>query len=413
MKTCIIGGSAAGLMAAYSTKDKFDTAIIEANEKLGKKIYITGKGRCNFTNTAQFNEFFNNIVNNKKFFLSAYSALSPEDTIELFESFGLKTKVERGNRAFPASDKSSDIISTLKKMAESSGTKFFLNEKVTDILTENGKVTGIKTDKRTMECEKIILATGGKSYPQTGSTGDGYTLAKKLGHTVIEPVPALCPIVLKSAYNQNNEFIFNSLPSLEGLTLKNVRLTALFMDKAVFEDFGEMLFTSDGISGPLVLSASSYINRCDLNNIRLIIDLKPALSAEVLNARILKDFEQFKNKEFRNSLFELLPKSLIPFIINLSKIDEYKKVNEITKEERLSLVAMLKNLTFSVSSLSGFNYAVVTSGGISVKEINPKTMESKLINGLYFAGEVIDIDALTGGFNLQIAFSTGYAAGKS
>ena len=401
------------MMAAYSTKDKNETVIIEANEKLGKKIYITGKGRCNFTNTADFNEFFDNIVNNKKFFLSAYSALNPIDTIELFESFGLKTKVERGNRAFPDSDKSSDVIATLKKMAESSKTRFYLNERVVDILTNDGKVSSVVTDKRKIDCDKVIIATGGKSYPATGSTGDGYIWAKKLGHTVIDPVPALCPINLKSAYSADKEYKINSLPSLEGLSLKNVRLTALNSDKEIFSDFGEMLFTADGISGPLVLSVSSFINRIDFKNVKIVIDLKPALSSEALNARILKDFDKFKNKNFKNSLTELLPKSLIPFIINLSQINEYKKVNEITKEERISLVNILKNLTFSVFSLSDFSHAVVTSGGVSVKEINPKTMESKIVKGLYFAGEVIDIDAKTGGFNLQIAFSTGYLAGKS
>lgn len=414
MKTCIIGGSAAGMMAGYSTKDKQGTVIIEANEKLGKKIYITGKGRCNFTNTAEKDVFFKNIVSNPKFFLSAYSALGPSALIALFESFGMKTKIERGNRAFPLSDKSSDVIATLKKMLESSGTEVCLKEKALKILTENGRVKGVLTDKREILCDKVIIAAGGMSYPATGSTGDGYRLAEILGHTVIAPVPALCPVFLDCAYSASAQRVkLNSLPRLEGLSLKNVGLTAFEDGKTVFSDFGEMLFTDCGASGPLVLSLSSYINRKALNKITVSLDLKPALSFDALDARLLRDFSEYKNKDFKNSLDDILPKSLIPFIIKLSEISEYKKVNEITREQRQILVSLFKELRFTVSALGAFPYAVVTAGGVSTKEINPKTMESKLVSGLYFAGEVIDLDALTGGFNLQIAFSTGYLAGIS
>ncbi len=404
MKTVIVGGGASGMLCAYfRSANNEQVILIEKNEKLGKKLYITGKGRCNLTNNTSVESFFNNVVSNPKFLLSSLYSFSPQDTINLFESLGLKTKTERGNRVFPLSDKSSDVIKTLEKALIKSNVDIRLNCEVKAILTKEGQVLGVKTQDETIYCDNVIIATGGLSYPSTGSTGDGYEFAKSVGHTVTKLYPSLTGI------NLNGE----DFKSLQGLSLKNVNLTAMVGKKLVYSEQGEALFTHFGISGPLVLTLSSLINRQDFSKVQVSFDLKPALTEKQLDLRILRDFDTFKNKEFKNSLDMLLPKKLIPLIIKRCNVYENKKVNEITYEERQRLVNAIKNLTFSVNSLRGFNEAVVTSGGVKVSEINPSTMESKLIKGLYFIGEVLDVDAFTGGFNLQIAFSTAYTAGYS
>lgn len=404
MKTVVIGGGPSGMISAYYEKiNGNDVVLIEKNEKLGKKLYITGKGRCNLTNDCDVQTFLANVVSNPKFLMSSIYAFTPTDTINFFENIGLKTKVERGNRVFPLSDKSSDVIKVLKTALESVGVEIKLNETVLDVASNNGTVTKVKTDLGEYLANKVIVATGGISYPSTGSTGDGFKFAKSLGHTVTKLTPSLCGFNLKG----------DDYKELQGLTLKNVNLTLKDCDKEYYSEQGEMLFTHFGVSGPLVLTASALTTKRSLNNIKLYIDLKPALSVKELDKRLLRDFELNKNKAIKNSLDLLLPKALIPLIIKKSGINEYKKNNEITVKERSVLVSLLKNLEFKVESLRGFNEAVVTNGGVSVKEINPSTMESRIVKGLYFAGEVLDLDAFTGGFNLQIAFSTGYVAGNN
>ncbi len=399
MKVVIIGAGPAGLAAAGSVKAD-EILILEKNQKAGKKLYITGKGRCNVTNAAETKEFLENVVSNPKFLLSAVNSFGPSDTVNLIESSGVRTKTERGNRVFPESDKASDIIKALVRYAQSNNAGIMY-----DITVENAYKSGEKfclqtSDNKILECDKLIIATGGVSYPATGSTGDGYKFAKKFGHNIVQPVPALVPIRLK-----------NDVSALAGLSLKNVNVKAAGSGFS-YSEFGEMLFTHNGVSGPSILTLSSLINRKDLNGSRIIVDLKPALSNEQLDKRILSDFESLKNKQFKNSLSELLPKSLIPYIIKCSGIDEDKPVNSITKAERSSLTEVLKNLTFEIDRLEVIDAAIVTAGGIDVKEISPKSMESKLVKGLFFAGEVIDVDAFTGGFNIQLAISTGIAAGK-
>ncbi|MDR3264030.1 MAG: NAD(P)/FAD-dependent oxidoreductase [Clostridiales bacterium] len=402
MKLAVIGGGPAGVLAAASAalNGQNEVVLFEKNEKLLKKLYISGKGRCNVTNACGNEEFLSNVVRGGKFLFSALKGFSPYDTMRFFEDNGLNLKVERGNRVFPVSDKSSDVIKVLTRYAEQNGVKLLFNAAVTAVRAENGGFTVVSV-RGTDFFDALIIATGGLSYPLTGSTGDGYAFAKSLGHTVTALKPALCAVGVRQ-----------DIKELEGLSLKNVTARAVSGDKTVDEQFGEMLFAAGSLSGPIILSLSSRINQTDGKNIKIIIDLKPALNEEVLDARILRDFKDCINKNFSNALSGLLPKSLIPYIINSVGISPLKKINEISREERKALVYALKNLTLDVTGLAPIESAIVTGGGISLSEINPKTMESKLVKGLYFAGEVLDIDALTGGFNIQIALSTGFAAGK-
>jgi predicted Rossmann fold flavoprotein len=425
MKTvCVIGGGAAGLMAAYAAaKNGHKVLLFEKNEKLGKKIYITGKGRCNFTNDTPPEDFLQSVVRGKKFLTGAIYAFSPQKVIEFFENQGLSVKVERGNRAFPASDHASDITKTLEKACKKEGVEVYLNEKVTEIHTsmpdigimsgiEGGtspniipmpRVVKISTDKSEYNCDEVIVATGGLSYPTTGSTGDGYAFARAFGHTVTDLKSGLCGLNLEG----------NSFKELQGLALKNVTFCVKNGEKVLFEEFGEMLFTHFGVSGPIVLSASSLINRLPVSSLTAAIDLKPALDEQILDKRLLRDFEKYKNKQISNALCELLPQKLIPSVLNSAGVASTKTVNVLTKEERGKIVKVLKAFPIKIRSLRGFEEAIITSGGVELSEINPKTMESKKVKGLRFCGEVLDIDAFTGGFNLQIAFATGYAAGKS
>lgn len=401
MNIVVIGGGPAGMISAYySSLYGNKTVLIEKNEKLGKKLYITGKGRCNVTNNCDVTEFLQNVITNPRFLTSAVYNFSPTDLINLLQSNGLELKTERGNRVFPVSDKSSDVIKTLANMLKQANVDVKLNETVTDIRTFDNRVEKVVTDRGVYPCDKVIVATGGVSYPLTGSTGDGYKFAKLLGHKIVNPVQALVPFKIDGNY----------CADLAGLTLKNITLNIEYNGKRVVSEFGELLFTHQGVSGPVVLTASSKINRLDKGLIDMWIDLKPALDQETLDQRILRDFEEFKNRELKNSLGKLLPSSLIPIIIKRSGIKEYKKNNEITREERQRLLFAIKRFTLKFDGLMPFSQAVVTSGGVKTSEVNPKTMESKLVKGLFFAGEVLDVDALTGGFNLQIAFSTGVKA---
>ncbi len=379
--------------------------ILEQNEKPGKKIYITGKGRCNLTNACDTEEIFAHVPRNAKFLYSAIYTYDNFRVMEFFEANGMPIKTERGNRVFPVSDHSSDVISTLQKALEKAGVEVLLHAKVTEILSKDGKITGVRLkngEKRTADA--IILATGGKSYSSTGSTGDGFVFAEQLGHKIEEPVPSLVPMTVLEDYCMQ----------MQGLSLRNVQATIREGGKVFFEEFGEMLFTHFGVSGPLMLSASSVVNdRLRKKNLSLTIDLKPALSEEQLDARILRDFEENKNRQFKNSVKGLLPAKMIPVVISLSGIDPEKKINGITKQERKKLVECIKAFPLTLTGLRGFNEAIITRGGVSVKQVDPSTMESKLVKGLYFAGEILDVDAYTGGFNLQIAWSTGYLAGSS
>lgn len=403
----MIGGGASGMMAAISAAGcGHNVILLEKNEKLGKKLYITGKGRCNLTNACDRDTFFENVISNPKFLYKAYNELSTTDAIAFFESLGLRTKVERGNRVFPLSDKSSDVISVLKNELERLGVDIRYKCQVEDIFIEQGAFRGIKlvNQDAILYGDAVIIATGGLSYPLTGSTGDGYKLARKVGHTVTDLYPSLVALYVTETY----------INKLMGLSLKNIAISLKSGQKEIYKDFGELLFTHFGVSGPVILSASRhvipYIQKKEA--ITLSIDLKPALSYQQLDARILRDFDEAKNKQFKNSLSHLLPNKLIDVIIPLSYINPDKQVNSITKEERFRLVELLKNMTFNISRLGPFNQAVITKGGVNIKEVNPSTMESKLIRNMYFAGELLDLDALTGGFNLQIAWSTGYLAGK-
>lgn len=406
-KVIVVGGGAAGMMAAvFAARNGNEVTIYEKNEKLGKKLFITGKGRCNITNAADMDVLFDSVMSNKKFLYSAFYSFTNQDTIEFFEQIGCKTKVERGNRVFPVSDKSSDVIGALKRELNHLGVDIQLNCQVDSIVTENGKIDGIyiKGHKEKIGCDKIIIATGGLSYPTTGSTGDGYRFAEKIGHTVTELSPSLVPFEIEEDY----------VKELQGLSLRNISLTVKAGTKEIYNEFGEMLFTHYGISGPVVLSASpyavSYLGKKDLT---ITIDLKPALTEEQLDARILRDFEQVKNKQYKNSLEQLLPRKMIPVIISLSGIDPEKKVSFITKEERRKLVYLIKHLELHIKGIRDYKEAIITRGGIKVQEIDPGTMESKKISGVYFVGEVLDLDALTGGFNLQIAWSTAFLAGNA
>ncbi len=399
MKTAVVGAGPAGLIAAATAAAGSDVTLFERNEKPGKKLYITGKGRCNVTNLCSPREFLEKVVRNPKFLYSAIYTFTPEDTVNLIETNGVKTKTERGNRVFPASDKASDVTKALVSNAMKTGVQF-VYENVVSLSRKDGLFRLI-TSGAEYFFDKVILACGGVSYPSTGSNGDGFKLAESMGHTVTKLYPALVPVNF-----------CEDVKSLQGLSLKNVKVTV--SDGRKSESlFGEMLFTSRGASGPVVLSLSSLINRLDVKHVTFSIDLKPALDYEKLDKRVVSDFTKFKNKQFKNSLDEMLPKSLIPYIIDVSGINPDKPVNSVTKQEREKLVNLLKNLSFTVDSLGSIAEGIVTSGGVSVDEVNPKTMESKLVKGLYFAGEMLDVDALTGGFNIQIALSTGFAAGTS
>ena len=406
MKVIIVGGGAAGMMAAVRAGELFsDVTLIEKNEKLGKKIYITGKGRCNVTNNADIEVIFKNINRNPKFMYSALYGFDNSRVYSFFEENGCPLKVERGERVFPVSDHASDIIKTLTKALKDRHVKIMLNTAVKELIIEDGAVKGvILDDGSSLYADKVIVTTGGVSYPTTGSTGDGYKFAESAGHTVTPVRPGLVPLVTGETW----------VPRLQGLSLKNVELKLFSEDKCVYKEQGEMLFTHFGISGPLVLSSSAYYDTESRKNrnITVSLDLKPALDEEALDKRILRDFEKFSNKQFKNSLDELLPAKLIPVIVDLSGIDPYKAVNVVSREERKNLVHLLKNLEMTVIGTGNFNEAIITIGGVNVKEINASTMESKLVKNLFFAGEVLDIDAMTGGFNLQIAWSTGYLAGE-
>lgn len=405
-KVVVVGGGAAGMMAAYqAAKNGHKVILVDKNEKLGKKIYITGKGRCNLTNAGELEQIFNNIMTNRKFLYSALYSFTNDDVINFFETNGMKTKIERGNRVFPVSDHSSDVISTVAKTLRKNHVDIRLFTPVKDLIITNDKACGVLLENgEKIMCDSVIIATGGLSYPSTGSTGDGYRFAKDSGHTINKCEPSLVPMNIKEEW----------VKELQGLSLRNVNVRIINGKKKLYNELGEMLFTHFGVSGPLILSASAMINRKYFDeNLKIIIDLKPALDMEQLNKRILRDFEEELNKQFKNSLNKLLPSKLIPVVINLSGIDPDKQVNTITKEERQKLAYQLKNLEISFNGFRGWNEAIITKGGISVKDINPSTMESKIVNNLYFCGEILDLDALTGGYNLQIAWSTGYLAGDS
>ncbi len=404
---CVIGGGAAGLMAAGAAAERgLNTVILERNEKVARKVMITGKGRCNVTNNCNLlNDLINNVPVNGRFLFSAFSKFMPADTMDFFENMGVTLKVERGDRVFPESDKASDIVDALRKYALGSGVKI-VNGRAEELICENDEIRGVKTyDGEIFEAKSVIIATGGKSYPVTGSTGDGYILAEKTGHTIIPPKPSLVPLEAHEGW----------CSSVMGLSLKNVEIKVMDMDKyrCIYKDFGEMLFTHFGVSGPIILSASSHMKDMRKGKYEIYIDLKPALDEEKLDKRIQRDFIENSNKNFINALDALLPKKLVPIIVKLSGIKPSQKVNQITREQREMLVYILKNLKVTINAFRPIEEAIVTSGGVSVKDINPKDMMSKKIKNLHFAGEVIDVDAYTGGFNLQIAFSTGMLAGKS
>ncbi|MDQ5983509.1 MAG: 3-dehydro-bile acid delta(4,6)-reductase [Eubacteriales bacterium SKADARSKE-1] len=405
-KILVIGAGAAGMMAAITAaKNNSEVILFEKNKIVGKKIRITGKGRCNLTNNCTEQNFISSIPSNGKFLYSAINEFTPQDTMNFFKDNNLELKVERGNRVFPVSDNATDVAETLKKVLNSSNCKI-INQQVKKLLIEDSVCKGVETDSgEKFLSDATIIATGGLSYPGTGSTGDGYKFAKQAGHTLNELIPSLVPLI------SNQKFC----KKLQGLSLKNVGIQVLdkIKEKIIYKDFGEMLFTHFGVSGPIILSASSHMKNMMPNRYSIIIDLKPALDEMKLDKRLQRDFEMNINRDFINSLKDLLPKKLIPVIVGLSKIESNTKCNQITKDMRYNLVKLLKNFTIDIEGFRPIEEAVVTSGGVSVLEINPKTMESKVVKSLYFAGEVIDVDAYTGGYNLQIAFSTGVLAGKS
>jgi len=404
MTVIVIGAGAAGLIAAGKASENADKVIlIEKNDIIGKKLLITGKGRCNITNSADIEDMINQYPRNAKFLYSALYTFTNDDIIQIIEENGVKTKVERGGRVFPVSDKSQDVVRALKKYALKDNVTL-KKDTVKSLIIKDGVVKGVKTSNGEIKGDRVIVCTGGKSYPKTGSTGDGYKFATQAGHTIIEPKASLIPVVTEEKW----------VKDIMGLSLRNIKITAYNQkNKKVYSDFGEMLFTHFGISGPVVLSMSAYLKNIGKEKYRIEIDLKSALDEEQLNARVLRDFEKYNKKHLINSLDDLLPKALIPVIISLSGIEPHKAVNEITKEERNTLVKLLKHFPLTAVNVRPVEEAIVTAGGIKVSEINPSTMESKLVNGLYFAGEVIDVDGYTGGYNLQAAFSTGYLAGMN
>ena len=404
-KVLVIGGGAAGMFAAiFAAYNGNEVHLFEKNEKLGKKLFITGKGRCNITNASDMDTLFGSVVTNSKFLYSSFYGYTNQDVIDFFERIGVATKVERGNRVFPVSDHSSDVIAGLSRELKNLGVEIHLRSEVTKVVGKETFEYIVLKNGQKVEGDACIVATGGFSYQTTGSTGDGYGFARELGHQVTEIIPSLVPLVIKEDY----------VRELQGLSLRNVEATIYDDKKILYHDFGEMLFTHFGVSGPLMLSASSYIaKKVKEKGLKLVIDLKPALTMEQLDQRVLRDFEENINKQFKNAVQKLFPSKLIPVILAVSEIDPEKKVNLITKEERQQFVNLIKNFTFTITGLRDFNEAIITKGGVHVKEINPATMESKLVQNLYFVGEVLDLDALTGGFNLQIAWSTGYSAGSS
>ena len=399
----IVGGGAAGLMAAIAAAECFaSVTVFEKNEKLGRKLRITGKGRCNLTNNCEINEFLQNVPTNPRFLYSALSRLDPSDTMELFERIGVPLKTERGRRVFPISDKANDVADALRRECLRLGV-VFKREKITGIKTERNRVVGVVSDTDEYSADSVIIATGGVSYPRTGSDGDGHRFAKLLGHTITELTPSLVPLVAGGICAE-----------CQGLSLRNIGFSVEDANgKIVYRDFGELMFTHFGLTGPVVLSASAHIPDLSPGKYTAVIDLKPALDEKQLDARLISDFSKYINKDFCNSLSDLLPQKLIAPIIRLSEIDERTKVNEITKMQRQALVKLIKNLRIPLKAHRPIDEAIITKGGVSVKEINPKTMESKLVDQLFFAGEIIDVDAYTGGYNLQIAFSTGVIAGEA
>ncbi|MBQ4558777.1 MAG: NAD(P)/FAD-dependent oxidoreductase [Tyzzerella sp.] len=404
-KVIVVGGGAAGMFAAvFAAYNGNEVHIFEKNEKLGKKLYITGKGRCNITNTCDMDTLFASVVTNSKFLYSSFYGYTNHDVVDFFERIGVPTKTERGSRVFPVSDHSSDVIAGLTRELNQLGVEIHLHTGVKKIVGRERFEYIELQDGRKEKGDVCIVATGGLSYHTTGSTGDGYRFAKELGHQVTELYPALVPLVVKEWYAKE----------LQGLSLRNVQAMIFDDKKKLYDDFGEMLFTHYGVSGPMMLSASSYIGKIVKGKeLRLVIDLKPALTAEQLDQRVLRDFEESMNKQFKNAIGKLFPAKLVPIMLELSGIDPDKKVNLISKEERQQFVRRIKNFEMTITGLRDYNEAIITKGGVNVKEINPTTMESKLVRGLYFVGEVLDLDALTGGFNLQIAWSTAYAAGNS
>ncbi len=405
-KVIVIGGGAAGMMAAIiAARNGKEVTVLEQNEKLGKKLFITGKGRCNFTNACDVEDLFGNVVSNPKFLYSAFYTFSNDMVMDFFEELGMPYKVERGNRAFPTSDHSSDVIKALEKEMRRLGVVICLNTKVKSLFIDKNICKGVElaNKKEKLYADSVIITTGGVSYPRTGACKDGYTFAKQAGHSIVAPSPSLVPMELAD----------DCCKDLMGISLKNVSAAIYADNKKIYSDFGEMLFTHFGVSGPIIIKASAYIQKYLQKELSLTIDLKPALDDKQLDERILKDFRLFQNKQLKNALDKLLLRALIPVVIEKSGLDGDKKINELTKEERKILGHTIKNLPFVITGLRGWDEAIVTKGGVSVKEVDPGTMESKLTGGLYFAGEVLDLDALTGGFNLQIAWSTGYLAGLS
>ena len=405
-KVLVIGGGAAGMMAAITAAaNGGEVLLLEKNEKLGKKLFITGKGRCNITNAADTEDLFSAIVSNPKFLYSSFYSFTNSQVIDFFEGLGVKTKIERGGRVFPASDHSSDVIRALEREMEQLGVEIYLQAEVKELILKEHVIKGVVlTSGKKLYADTVIVATGGISYPSTGSTGDGYRFAKACGHQVTEILPSLVPMEVKEWYAKE----------LMGLSLRNIEICVTDGKKKLYQEFGEMLFTHYGVTGPVILSASSIVGKkLKEKELTLHIDLKPALSEEQLDKRVLREFETNHNRQFKNAVDSLFPSKLRPVIVELSGILEEKKVHEITKEERLHFVRLIKDFSMTLTGLRGYKEAIITKGGVSVKEIDPSTMESKLVKGLFFAGEVLDLDAVTGGYNLQIAWSTGYLAGMN
>ena len=403
-RVVIIGAGASGMLAAKVASDRgYKVIVLEKQKRCGQKLLITGKGRCNITNNCEIEELIENVPTNGKFLYSAFYTFTNDQVIDMFNDLGVETKTERGKRVFPVSDKAVDVVRALEKqMRSNKNVEVLLNSKVDKIEAQDGKVKKvIFSDKREIECDSVIVATGGVSYPRTGSSGDGYKFARNLGHTIIKPKASLIGLEVMEDY----------VTDLAKLSLRNVSINVYnSKNKKIYDDFGEMEFTKYGLDGPIIKSASCRMGDLSKENYKIVLDLKPALDEDKLDKRVQKDFQKYANKNFENSLNDLLPKQLIPTIVKLSKIDPYIKVNQISKEERKNLVHLIKNITFTVKNYRPIEEAIITSGGVKTSEINSSTMESKLVSGLYFAGEVIDVDAYTGGFNLQIAFSTAYLA---